>query len=73
MNPINKIFDNTDLKKEIFKFILNKRCMSCHIIMNFTKENTNFKDYKNPEWCSRSNIIDNSCCNWCFFYVWGIY
>ena len=73
MNSINKVFDNADLKKEIFKFFINKRCMSCHSIMNFTKEHKDIKDYTNLEWCKRSNKNDNKCCNCCYYYVWGIY
>lgn len=34
MIPQNKVFDNEDLKKIIFTFLISKRCKNCNIAIN---------------------------------------
>ena len=68
----NKIFGCKYLRYNIWKYIINKRCLSCKqkLINNNLITYSHHKYYNNTIWRSQSNCYINSVCNWCYYYVY---
>ncbi len=69
---MNKVFQDKYLRNYILKFIINKRCISCHNILLNDKniEKIKYLDYRNNKWKQNKNKIIKDACNWCYYYVW---
>ena len=69
---MDKVFQDKYLRNYILKFIINKRCISCHSILLRDKdiEKIQYLDYKNSKWNQNQNKKCSKACNWCYYYVW---
>ena len=70
MSAIQKVFDNQDLKKIIFKFY-SFRCKSCKTIMKNKYVNSNIHKYWDENWKNTENKYCKGYCNWCCIYVFN--
>lgn len=69
---VNKILNSIHLFNRVLDFIYEKKCLSCHNIVNNNLINIKFNKYWDYDWkknrCFKSDSY--SVCNWCYHYVW---